>query len=102
VLASDYYYPAQILAAFRLAGDGVLPLPEAWDLISAAPARAAGLADRGVLAAGYRADIILVDDDVPLRPRIVAVIAAGRLVHLADANRLIPSSVASRKAVAAA
>jgi alpha-D-ribose 1-methylphosphonate 5-triphosphate diphosphatase len=102
VLASDYYYPAQILAAFRLAADGVLPLPEAWDLISAAPARAAGLADRGVLAAGCRADIILVDDDVPLRPRIVAVIAAGRLVHLADANRLIPSSTALRKAVAAA
>ena len=26
VLASDYYYPAQLLAAFRLAADGVLPL----------------------------------------------------------------------------
>ncbi len=49
VLASDYYYPAQLLAAFRLAADGVLPLAEAWDLISAAPARAAGLTDRGVL-----------------------------------------------------
>jgi alpha-D-ribose 1-methylphosphonate 5-triphosphate diphosphatase len=102
VLASDYYYPAQLLAAFRLAADGVLPLAEAWDLISAAPARAAGLSDRGILAAGYRADIILVDDEVPLRPRIVAVIAAGRLVHLTEANRLIRSSVAPRKAVAAA
>jgi alpha-D-ribose 1-methylphosphonate 5-triphosphate diphosphatase len=102
VLASDYYYPAQLLAAFRLAADGVLPLPGAWDLISAAPARAAGLADRGILAAGYRADIILVDDEVPLRPRIVAVIAAGRLVHLTEANRLTRSSVAPRKAVAAA
>ena len=39
VLASDYYYPAQLLAAFRLAADGVLPLARAWDLISAAPAR---------------------------------------------------------------
>ena len=37
VLASDYYYPAQLLAAFRLAADGVLPLAKAWDLISAAP-----------------------------------------------------------------
>src|ERR1700726_4357832 len=80
VLASDYYYPAPLLAAFRLAADGVLPLPNAWDLIAAAPARAAGLADRGVLAAGFRADIVLVDDDVAMRPRIVAVIAAGRLV----------------------
>ena len=102
ILASDYYYPAQILAAFRLAADGVLPLADAWNLISAAPARAAGLSDRGILAEGYRADIILVDDDVLMRPRIVAVIAAGRLVHLTDANRLIHSSHAQRKAVAAA
>ena len=93
VLASDYYYPAQLLAAFRLAADGVLPLAQAWDLISAAPARAAGLSDRGILAEGHRADIILVDDELPLRPRIVAVIAAGRLVHLTDASRLIRSSV---------
>jgi len=35
--------------------------------------RAAGLADRGALTKGRRADIILVDDRVPLRPRIVAV-----------------------------
>jgi alpha-D-ribose 1-methylphosphonate 5-triphosphate diphosphatase len=102
ILASDYYYPAQLLAAFRLAADAVLPLAKAWDLISAAPARAAGLADRGVLTVGRRADIILVDDRVPLRPRIVAVIARGRLVHLTDANRLIRTAAAAHKAVAAA
>jgi alpha-D-ribose 1-methylphosphonate 5-triphosphate diphosphatase len=102
VLASDYYYPAPLLAAFRLAADGVLPLAQAWQLISSAPARSAGLADRGTLAAGQRADIILVDDTVPLRPRIVAVVAAGRLVHLTEAHRLVRSSVAPRKAVAAA
>jgi len=102
ILASDYYYPAPLLAAFRLAADGVLPLAQAWDLISAAPARAAGLIDRGVLAEGRRADIILVDDELPLRPRIVAVIAAGRLVHLADANRLSRAATEPRKAVVAA
>lgn len=101
VLASDYYYPAPLLAAFRLAADGVLPLAEAWQLISSAPAQAAGLADRGTLVAGQRADILLVDDTVPLRPRVVAVIAAGRLVHLTEANRLMHTPVA-RKAVAAA
>jgi Metal-dependent hydrolase involved in phosphonate metabolism len=102
ILASDYYYPAQLLAAFSLADDGVLPLADAWNLISATPARAAGLADRGVLAEGRRADIILVDDEQPLRPRIIAVIAAGRLIYLTDASRLIHSSVKPRKAVAAA
>jgi alpha-D-ribose 1-methylphosphonate 5-triphosphate diphosphatase len=102
VLASDYYYPAPLLAAFRLAADGVRPLAEAWQLISSAPARAAGLADRGMLAAGQRADILLVDDSMPLRPRVVAVVAAGRLVYLTEANRLIRTSAASRKVVAAA
>jgi alpha-D-ribose 1-methylphosphonate 5-triphosphate diphosphatase len=102
VLASDYYYPAQLLAAFRLVADGVLPLPKAWNLVSAAPARAAGLTDRGILTEGCRADIILVDDAVLTRPRIVAVIAAGKLVHLADASRLVRSATARREAVAAA
>jgi alpha-D-ribose 1-methylphosphonate 5-triphosphate diphosphatase len=102
VLASDYYYPAPLLAAFRLAVDGVLPLATAWQLISSAPAHAAGLADRGILAAGRRADIILVDDSLPLRPRIVAVISAGRLVHLTEAHRLVRSPATARKAVAAA
>jgi alpha-D-ribose 1-methylphosphonate 5-triphosphate diphosphatase len=101
VLASDYYYPAPLLAAFRLTVDGVLPLAQAWHLISTAPAQAAGLADRGKLAAGKRADIILVDDELPLRPRIVAVIAGGRLVHLNEAGR-IRQATTSRKAVAAA
>lgn len=100
VLASDYYYPAPLLAAFRLTADGVLPLPKAWDLISAGPAHAAGLSDRGALSEGRRADIILVDDRVPLRPRVVAVIVAGRLVYLSEAARLTPSLRAS--AVAAA
>jgi alpha-D-ribose 1-methylphosphonate 5-triphosphate diphosphatase len=101
ILASDYYYPAPILAAFRLAVDGVLPLADAWNLISAAPAQAAGLADRGVLAEGQRADIMLVDDTMPMRPRVVAVFAAGHLVHLTEASRLIPHVVSRRKAVAA-
>jgi alpha-D-ribose 1-methylphosphonate 5-triphosphate diphosphatase len=102
VLASDYYYPAPLLAAFRLAADGVLPLPQAWNLISAAPARAAGLSDRGVIAEGQRADLILVDDAAPLRPRIVAVIAAGQLVHLTEAGRLTASHGAHRQAAVAA
>jgi alpha-D-ribose 1-methylphosphonate 5-triphosphate diphosphatase len=101
ILASDYYYPAQILAAFRLAADRVLPLPQAWNLISAAPAQAAGLTDRGILAEGRRADIILVDDKLPLRPRIVAVIVAGRLVHLTEVHRLVAGQSSRLKPIAA-
>jgi alpha-D-ribose 1-methylphosphonate 5-triphosphate diphosphatase len=100
VLASDYYYPAPLLAAFRLAADRVRPLPQAWDLISAAPARATGLSDRGEISEGRRADLLLVDDAIALRPRIVAVIAAGRLVHLTDADR-IGTTINAARVVAA-
>lgn len=88
VLASDYYYPAPLLAAFRLAAEDILPFDKAWALVSESPARAAGLTDRGRIAEGQRADLILVDA-VAERPRVVATIAAGRIVHLTDADRLI-------------
>jgi alpha-D-ribose 1-methylphosphonate 5-triphosphate diphosphatase len=101
VLASDYYYPAPLLAAFRLAADKVLPLGKAWDLISAAPAKAAGLSDRGTLSEGQRADILLVDDALPIRPRIVAVIAGGRLVCMTDADRIAASRARRFEAIAA-
>ena len=102
VLASDYYYPAQLLAAFRLAADGVLPLTEAWSLVSSGPARATGLTDRGIIAEGRRADILLVDGTTPLRPRLIAVISGGKLVHLTDATRLLAAAAAPREAVVAA
>jgi alpha-D-ribose 1-methylphosphonate 5-triphosphate diphosphatase len=87
VLASDYYYPAQLLAAFRLVAEDVLPLHAAWALVSATAAKAAGLTDRGVIACGRRADLILVDAR-EARPRVVATIVAGRIVHLTDADRI--------------
>jgi len=82
ILASDYYYPAPLLAAFRLAADGVAPLERAWSLVSSDPARSMGLADRGTIAAGKRADLILVDARDPARPRVAATIVAGHPVYL--------------------
>jgi alpha-D-ribose 1-methylphosphonate 5-triphosphate diphosphatase len=79
VLSSDYYYPAMLRAALILAGRGVLDLPRAWALISTNPAAATGLTDRGSIAEGARADLVLVD---PLRQRAVATIAGGRIAHL--------------------
>ena len=84
VLTSDYFYPAMLRAALILARRGVLDLPAAWALISANPARATGLLDRGAIAEGQRADLVLVD---PTFSRPVATIAAGRIAHLtADAS----------------
>ncbi len=78
VLTSDYYYPAMVQAALRLA-TGALGLAAAWALVSAAPADAAGLADRGRIREGLRADIVVVD---PGSSRVVATIAGGRLAYL--------------------
>ncbi|MEI7366165.1 alpha-D-ribose 1-methylphosphonate 5-triphosphate diphosphatase [Pectobacterium sp. 1950-15] len=61
ILSSDYY-PASLLdAAFRLAQDESNPydLPRAITLLTRNPARAIGLHDRGVIAEGKRADLVL-------------------------------------------
>jgi len=59
ILASDYYYPAPLAAALALASRGVLPMEQAWALVAATPAQACGLHDRGKIAAGLRADLIV-------------------------------------------
>ncbi len=82
VLSSDYYYPALLRAAFRLAQDKIVPLADAWALVSTNPAAAGGLSDRGRLTPGQRADFILVDDQAPDGPRVVATFVAGKPVYL--------------------
>ncbi len=101
ILASDYYYPAMLLAAFRLVAEKVLPLPKAWALISRNPAMAAGMPERGLIAPGHRADILLVDAAHGMRPKVIAVIVAGKIVHLTEASRISTSAAVSRKVVAA-
>jgi alpha-D-ribose 1-methylphosphonate 5-triphosphate diphosphatase len=61
IIASDYYYPAMLGAMARLHADHIAPLPELWKLVSLNPARAMGLADRGHIAPGQRADLVLLD-----------------------------------------
>ncbi|NWK89994.1 alpha-D-ribose 1-methylphosphonate 5-triphosphate diphosphatase [Raoultella terrigena] len=61
ILSSDYY-PASLLdAAFRIADDGGnrFTLPQAIRLVSKNPAQALGLGDRGAIAEGKRADLVL-------------------------------------------
>jgi alpha-D-ribose 1-methylphosphonate 5-triphosphate diphosphatase len=79
VLSSDYYYPAMLRAALTLAGRGVLTLAQAWALVSANPARAARLDDRGTIMRGQRADLLLVDANIP---RVVATLCAGNVAFV--------------------
>jgi alpha-D-ribose 1-methylphosphonate 5-triphosphate diphosphatase len=83
VLASDYHWPALPEAAFAMVRRGRMALPEAWALVSANPAAAAGLHDRGSLLPGKRGDVVVVD---PAGPEILASFAAGQLAHLSAAG----------------
>ncbi|MDC0738258.1 alpha-D-ribose 1-methylphosphonate 5-triphosphate diphosphatase [Cognatishimia sp. SS12] len=79
-LASDYHYPALKQAAFALSDPGVLPFAAAWHLVSGGPASLLGLADRGEINVGARADLVVLD---PESRRIEATIVGGRMTHLA-------------------
>ncbi|PSL17517.1 alpha-D-ribose 1-methylphosphonate 5-triphosphate diphosphatase [Shimia abyssi] len=78
-LVSDYHYPALARAAFQLVKNGVCTLPKAWHMISRNPADLLGLADRGTLDYGKRADVTIVN----ARTRNVeGTICGGQVSHL--------------------
>ncbi|MEM7338678.1 MAG: alpha-D-ribose 1-methylphosphonate 5-triphosphate diphosphatase [Actinomycetota bacterium] len=62
VLASDYLPSALLSSAFVMAAEGCCSLARAIALITSGPATMTGVTDRGRLAEGALADLILVDD----------------------------------------
>jgi len=58
ILSSDYVPSSLLHGAFLLHVLQGVALPEAVAMVSATPARALGLADRGEIAAGRRADLV--------------------------------------------
>jgi alpha-D-ribose 1-methylphosphonate 5-triphosphate diphosphatase len=89
ILASDYYYPSLLHAPFKLAFHGACSLAEAWQLVSGNPAAALRLSDRGRIADGARADLILVEQRPEGKVRLIATIAAGKLAYCAEPERLV-------------
>jgi len=85
ILASDYYYPAMLAAVARLRADGVAPLAGLWPLVAANPARALGLGDRGEIAPGRRADLLLLDWPEGGMPAVRRTLVAGRTAYFAGA-----------------
>ena len=79
-LVSDYHYPALAQAAFALVDQGLKTLPQAWAMISEAPARIMRLHDRGTIAKRLRADLTIVNQDTRL---VEATITGGRIAYLA-------------------
>jgi alpha-D-ribose 1-methylphosphonate 5-triphosphate diphosphatase len=60
ILSSDYVPSSPLQAIFQLWADGAVALTDGVRLVSGNPARAAGLADRGRIAIGRRADLVRV------------------------------------------
>lgn len=77
-LVSDYHYPSLHRAALKL-WDAGMTLCEAWGLISSGPADVMGWTDRGRLALGARADLVMMNAQ---SRRIEGVFCAGRVIHL--------------------
>lgn len=78
ILSSDYQPASLIDAAFKLGKD--MGLPRALALVTANPAKALGLADRGRIAAGLKADLLrvrLVDD----HPVVMTAWRDGRRIY---------------------
>jgi alpha-D-ribose 1-methylphosphonate 5-triphosphate diphosphatase len=79
IIAADYHPAAFVPGIFKLADVAAAGLPEAVAMATSHAARAAGLADRGEIAMGQRADLVVVEKgDVH---RIRATFRAGRFVY---------------------
>lgn len=78
-LASDYHYPSLMRAVHLIERGGLASLSAAWAMISEGPARMLGLLDRGRIAPGLRADLVVVD---PETRRIGATIAGGSVSYM--------------------
>ena len=89
ILCSDYYPAAMLGAVFALNRTIGLDLAEAFALVTANPAKAAGVSDElGSIAVGKRADLIVVRE-LPVRdgasegsmPVVTEAFVGGRCVH---------------------
>ncbi|WP_375689772.1 alpha-D-ribose 1-methylphosphonate 5-triphosphate diphosphatase [Pseudooceanicola sp. LIPI14-2-Ac024] len=83
IVASDYYYPAMLAAVTRMEAEGRAPLHRLWKLISTNPARASNLPDRGEIAVGQRADLVLLDWPSGEAPQVRLTLSAGEIAHQA-------------------
>ncbi len=81
VLASDYYYPAMLAAVDRLDREKRADRLRLWSLVSEGPARAMKLHDRGSIAVGKRADLVLVDWPEGQTPAVRGTWVAGRTAY---------------------
>ncbi|MEM6853067.1 MAG: alpha-D-ribose 1-methylphosphonate 5-triphosphate diphosphatase [Planctomycetota bacterium] len=83
-LCSDYVPGTMLPAVWRVREELGHTLPEAVRLVTLNPAEAVGLRDRGRLAPGLRADLLLVNDDAEY-PAVTRTWSRGRCTFRSDA-----------------
>jgi alpha-D-ribose 1-methylphosphonate 5-triphosphate diphosphatase len=87
-LVSDYYDPALKQSVFALTDRGAREFPAAWAMVSEQAAALIGLQDRGRLADGQRADVVVLN---PHTRRVEMTLSAGRVAYLSGgmAQRMV-------------
>ena len=80
ILCGDYHAPSLLFSALLLHRQGVCDLPTAVNMITANPAKALSLDDRGRIEQGYLADLCIFDVDRGI-PRIARVLKRGETVY---------------------
>lgn len=80
IVCSDYVPSTLLHALFKIHHHCMIPLSEASRLFSDNPSKAVGMMDRGRLAPGRRADLIVVDRNLSY-PRIIKTYVTGMEVY---------------------
>jgi len=100
VLCADYHAPSILFAAWKIARNGLVTLPDAIKMITLNPARAIRLDHRiGSLAVGKQADITLVDPSGPA-PTVGLTIRSGVVCFQATPVPSVRSASARQPATA--
>jgi len=78
-LCSDYHPSSMLQAIYVMKKDANLSLGKGFSMISKTPALYANLKDKGEIKVGYRADIIVIDDEHI--PKVVLTFKDGNVIY---------------------
>jgi alpha-D-ribose 1-methylphosphonate 5-triphosphate diphosphatase len=92
IICADYHAPSMLYAAFKLAREGVCDLVSAIAMVTANPAKAFGMTDRGRIATGLRADLCVMLENHEL-PVVQTVIRGGDIVFASWPTARSPAPV---------